>query len=196
MIRRLTGTIVEASDTTAVIDVGGIGYLVHTITLGTQLAEANSITLKVHHVVRENAQELYGFTSDEELEVFEMLLSLPKIGPKSAQQILTQASVMLIRESVVKDDPVYLSKMSGIGKKTAEKIVIGLRDNLEKYMATGGPEIDADQATTNVNTDVVDALIALGYTPQQARELAQQVPTDITDTPKAIKYALSSLNNS
>jgi holliday junction DNA helicase RuvA len=132
MIRSITGTITDATLSSIVIDVQGIGYLVHITKLPTT-ALGSTITVWTYLAVRETALDLYGFSTRDELELFELLLSLPKIGPKSAQQILTQAEIELLKKAVTEDDPVYLAKMSGMGKKTAEKVVAGLKESFAKH---------------------------------------------------------------
>src|SRR5690606_12668832 len=110
--------------------VAGIGYLVRTNS-PTSYQLNTSVILFTHLAVRENALDLYGFADRDTLEIFELLLELPKVGPKTALQFLTQADVLLIKEAVYKEDAGYLSKLSGIGKKSAEKIVFGLKEKFE-----------------------------------------------------------------
>ena len=170
MIRQLRGTLLESGELEVVIDVGGVGYLVHTPDAAF-FAIGGEARLHTHLAVRENALDLYGFAETETLRVFELLLTLPKIGPKSALQILAQADVSLLREAVNKNDAGYLSKLSGIGKKSAEKIVVGLRDKLGTA--------DNDAATSEIPhaADTIDALIALGYAPNDARRIFIEVIT-------------------
>lgn len=184
MIARLRGTVLVEESSSLVLDVHGVGYLIHTpprnsVLLGTE------VFLYTYLAVRENALDLYGFETEHELVLFKELIGLPKIGPKTALQILTQASVSTIVEAVRTEDPSYLTKMSGMGAKSAEKIVTGLKDStilLTLQTAENKPPPDAD--------DVVDALIALGYTPKDALAAVQQIPSEITDTNERIKYAL------
>src|SRR5690606_22203464 len=108
------------------------------------------------------------------LEIFELLIELPKIGPKSALQILTAADITLLREAVRNDDPGYLSKLSGIGKKSAEKIVAGLKDKLE---AMGYEDMGSSLPTNSAHADTIDALIALGYPAHDARRVVIEITT-------------------
>src|SRR5690606_3850094 len=108
-----------------VLDVHGIGYLVF-ISGKTTYTHGDQCTLFTHLAVRENALDLYGFSTRDELSVFEALIKIPKIGPKTAIQILSQTDLTTLSRAVSSDDASYLSKMSGIGKKSAEKIVAGL----------------------------------------------------------------------
>ena len=142
--------------------------------------------LHTHLAVRENALDLYGFRTTEELEMFELLIELPGIGPKSALQIMSQADVPLLRKAALSGDAGYLSKISGIGKKSAEKIVTGLRDKL------GASDIGmADYS--QIDHDVIDALITLGYSQKDSRDALQKMSADVVDTNARIKAALKLL---
>ncbi|MDC1205500.1 Holliday junction branch migration protein RuvA [Candidatus Pacebacteria bacterium] len=198
MIRQLSGTVSGNAANSVIINVQGVGYFVHTSVPGTQFPIGSEITLHTHLAVRENALDLYGFQLQDELEAFELLITLPKIGPKSAQQILTQADIALLKEAVRNDDPVYLSKMSGIGKKSAEKIVIGLKDKFELIGVAN--EIDGTNETgaggaIPYASDTIDALIALGYPPNDARKVVQKLSPEITNANDAVREALRLLSN-
>ncbi len=188
MIARLTGKVADTRFTHIVIDVGGVGYLV-AVTNGTQYALGAQVVLNTYLAVRENALDLYGFKTVDEHTMFEQLIKLPKIGPKTAMQILSQTDLETLKKAVRMDDPTYLSKMSGIGKKSAEKIVAGLKDVLGEEMLIGefshAHESDAD---------VVDALLALGYSERDARDAVQHIPKEVTDTNARIKHALKDVS--
>ncbi len=191
MIARLTGDIIEIQPLFIVIDVNGIGYRVFTSN-GSGFALGSRTTLFTYLAVRENAQDLYGFITSSELVMFEHLIKLPKIGPKTALQILSQADLATIRKAVQTNDPVYLSKMSGIGKKSAEKIVAGLTDILE------GTEFVVEEGSLSTNerdSDILDALITLGYSQRDALTAVQKIPADIIDTNARIKYALKAISS-
>ena len=183
----LTGTIADVRVSEVVIDVGGVGYLVALqVGRGGELALGAKLSLHTYLAVREDALDLYGFFSRDDLEMFELLIELPKIGPKSALQILSQADVELLKKAVASEDPVYLSKMSGIGKKTAEKIVLGLKDKFEGMEHVGG--------TQQGTSDVIDALVTLGYSQKEARDAVQKLSPEVTDTNARVKEALRSLS--
>lgn len=192
MIRSLTGTIDDIGDNWLVVNVHGVGYLVNSPTLQNHYTEGTTITLHTYLAVRETALDLYGFPHRTELEMFELLLGVPKVGPKSALQILCQATPNLLAEAAQKNDGVYLHKLSGIGKKTAENITQYLHGKLELIPAS------ATAATTDglsaVQTDAIDALIALGYDMTTARETILEMATEdatinslVTDALKQIK---------
>ena len=189
MNKQIRGTIAGIDNQLVIVDVDGVGYGVHTPHKTTRFLLDESVCFHTHLAVRENALDLYGFTDLESLRVFELLIELPKIGPKSALQILSQADVSLIKEAVSKNDAGYLSKLSGIGKKSAEKIVSGLKDKFE--MVEYGSPISSDHTS-----DTIDALIALGYSPEEARRAVRQLSEsnpEIATSPEALKALLKML---
>lgn len=196
MIRRISGTVVDCAEQFIVVDVNGVGYLLYTPN-ATSYTLDKDVTLYTHLAVRENILDLYGFATRDELELFELLLGLPKIGPKSALQILSQADMDLIKTAVINDDPAHLSKLSGIGKKTAEKIVQGLADSFESYAGAYTQSSQQTAATTHTN-DAIDALISLGYPQSDARKVVQQVVAENTKLETAndlVKEALKILSS-
>lgn len=191
MITRLRGEVVEVEPLHVVLDVGGVGYRVWMPSV-SGVALGSTVLLYTHLAVRENSHDLYGFTTREALTMFEHLIKLPKIGPKTALQILSQADLTTIRKAVQTNDPVYLSKMSGIGKKSAEKIVAGLTDILE------GTEFVGEEGSLSTNerdSDILDALMTLGYSQRDALQAVQKIPADIVDTNARIKYALKAISS-
>lgn len=198
MIRQLSGTIAGHTANSVVVDVHGVGYLVYTSVPGIQFEIGSKITLHTYLAVRETALDLYGFQLLDELEIFELLLKLPKIGPKSAAQILSQADITLLKEAVLQNDPTYLSKMSGIGKKSAEKIVAGLKEKFEaldiEIVGTGTPGATG-VGQSDFASDTIDALIALGYPPNDARRAVNQLSATVTNANDAVREALKFLSN-
>ena len=195
MIRHIRGTVSNIEPSYAVVDVHGIGYLVY-ITARTHLVLHEETQLYTYLAVRETALDLYGFTTLEELSFFELLLQLPKIGPKSALQILSQADTALLQSAILSQDPTHLSKMSGITKKTAEKIVLGLKDIFDthayNYGVDGGIN-EVSQANALFTSDTIDALVTLGYPQADARKAVQQLlaeKPEITNVNDAIKEVL------
>ncbi len=195
MIRHIRGTVSHVEPAYAVIDVHGIGYLVY-ITTRTHLVPAQETHLYTYLAVRETALDLYGFTTMEELSFFELLLQLPKIGPKSALQILSQADTSLLQSAIISQDAGHLSKMSGITKKTAEKIVLGLKDIFDAHAYTYGKSdamSDQEQSHALFTSDTIDALVTLGYQQADARKAVQQLLTEkphISNVNDAIKEVL------
>jgi Holliday junction DNA helicase RuvA len=189
MIRFIEGTVASVSTSGVVILVGGLGYRVHT-TKKTTLLPHDSVSLHTYLAVRETALDLYGFVSQIELDLFELLLTLPKIGPKSALQILDQADVSVIIESIHTQDPEHLNKLSGISKKTAEKIVSALKDKIDHFI-TNNPII-ITRADTQYQ-DAFDTLVTLGYNPIHIKRVLDSMKS--TDTTSImVKIALRSLS--
>lgn len=187
MIAKLHGIVDDITLTSLIVDVAGVGYRVHaTGGLLAQIRTQQPITLYIHHVVRETASDLYGFASKEELDFFELLLTVSGIGPKSALSILNTASIATIREGVRAGDPAQLSKVSGIGKKNAEKIVLELKDKL-------GTLQYSDTTHTSGSGDAIEALTALGYSLQEARDAIKKIDDTSLSTEALIKQALKYL---
>jgi Holliday junction DNA helicase RuvA len=193
----IRGTIAHLDLNAVVIDVGGVGYHVHVTVPTEQFVLGSVCCFHTYLAVRENALDLYGFLDRDTLDIFELLINLPKIGPRSAQQILTQADTALLRQAVQQGDASYLSKMSGIGKKSAEKIVAGLREKFENYDPALVPQGDSTDTEVSYARDTIDALVALGYPLDEARravrQLAERHP-EITDSAAALKFALRQLS--
>lgn len=163
----LMGEIANVADGYVTIMVGGVGYLVGTNTKTIFFKVGDNITLYTHLAVRENALDLYGFNSTSELDVFELLMDVPKIGPKSAMQIMNQASPALLIEAISKKDAQYLHKLSGIGKKTCENLVQFLYDKIDGLAFS--TDFKLGTSLTDAQTDAIDALVSLGYDLTSAR---------------------------
>jgi holliday junction DNA helicase RuvA len=190
MIRLITGSVAQVTPYGVVIDCNGIGYLVRT-NKRTNLVSGDHTSLHTHLAVRENALDLYGFLSDIELECFELLLGIPKIGPKSAMQILDAADVSLIIEAVNLGDAAHLSKLSGITKKTAEKIVIELKDKIETLSFTSTST--QSQPDNSAYNDIFDTLLTLGYNPIAVRRVLEEL--DLSEsTSVLVRHALQKLS--
>ncbi len=189
MIGKLRGRVELVKDTFAIIDVNGVGYkvMLNEIALGKIAKEQDQeISLFIHTNVKEDHIHLYGFMSLEELEMFELLLSVSGIGPKAGLAILTIASVATIKNAIFKEDYTLLTQVSGIGKKTAERVCLELRSKVEGVEGEDKQEVEASQ-------EVIEALMAMGYSASEARESVQAIPDDVTDESEMIKLALRSI---
>ena len=169
MIRTLTGTIKDLGENWLVVEVNNVGYLIASPTLTSNYSLEQKVTLQTYLAVRETALDLYGFTDKAELEMFELLLGVPKIGPKSALSIMTQATPTLLSESAHKNDAIYLHKLSGIGKKTCENVVRYLNSKLDSLPLSASGDTPAD-GLNQTQTDAIDALVSLGYDLNTSRE--------------------------
>jgi len=190
MIRSLTGTIDAIGENWLVINVHGICYAVGCPTLQNHFIEGSTITLHTYLAVRETALDLYGFPEKAELIMFELLLNIPKIVPKSALQILTQATPSLLIESAQKNDGVYLHKLSGLGKKTAENIVQYLHSKLGNLPVTISSPTDHLSA---IETDAIDTLVSLGYDIATARETILNLTTEDSTINSLVTQALKQI---
>ena len=189
MIAHIEGLILHKSDKFLVVDTGGVGYKVWT-TLDTaaSLTIGDKCALWIYTAVRETSIDLYGFTTMEEMSFFELLLDVSGIGPKSALSIITVASIDTLKRAIATGDTSYLNKVSGIGKKTAEKIVIELRDKLHAHKGEDGAP-----SSLRGESDIVEALKSLGYSQSEARDVLKQIPSTIEGTNARIKEALKIL---
>jgi holliday junction DNA helicase RuvA len=172
VIARLRGVVLEKGLSDAVVDVQGVGYRValSLLSLARLSPEGQSAELRVRTVVREDALELYGFLSAEEEQMFLLLTSVSHVGPKLALSVLSGLEVSDLAEALSRGDIARLTRIHGVGKKTAERLVLELRDKA-KALATGAPLAPASGA----RRDLVSALENLGYRPEAAEEVADDV---------------------
>ncbi len=191
MIAYLEGTIIYTTDKFIILNTGNIGYKV-SVTPETILACSNQdqIALFIYTSVRENSIDLFGFKTTEELSFFELLLDVSGIGPRSALGIIALAPISTIKRAIATGDVGYLNKVSGIGKKTAEKIIIELRDKLQNFKESGDTP-----STLREEGDIFEALKSLGYSQNEARDALKQVSPSLEGTNARIKEALRILNN-
>ncbi len=187
MIRLISGTVIETSGNTLIIETqSGVGYLV-AVTHRLIALPGEIIRLYTHLAVRETALDLYGFVNREDLDLFELLLTISGVGPKSALQIMDQADRALIVEAVAAEDPLHLTKLSSISKKTAEKIILGLKDKLDTTILPTAP------VRGSIYQDAFDTLVTLGYNPQSVRQVLDAIDTDAT-TSIVVSKALQQLS--
>lgn len=189
MIAQLTGTIAHLDLKFLILNVNGVGYKVYTINEDlSALSVGTEVVMWIHTTVREDALDLYGFTKKESQDFFELLITVSGIGPKSAMGILSAASVENLREAIVSGESSYLTKIGGIGKKVAEKILLELRGKVQtdegEFAKTGRGKNDVD---------ALDALRALGYSHKEAREALEKVPATVKDPGEKVKAALKNL---
>ncbi len=187
MIRALRGTLGSIHPNYAIVFVGGVGYQVHAspYTLG-KLAGLEEVSLHIHTHVREDQFNLYGFMTEDELSMFELLISVSGIGPKVAIGILAIAEPKTIRTAILHKDPSILTRVSGVGKKTAEKVIVELQNKVSSADVT-------DQAGALAEQESIEALTALGYSVTEAREALKGVSADVTSVGERLKLALKSL---
>lgn len=189
MISYLKGLISYKLKSKVIIEVNNIGYSVFVSeNFLNDLKIGEETQIFTFQNVKEDALDLYGFKTLEELEFFELLISISGIGPKSGLSVLAVAKISDIKESIVRGDSHLLTKVSGIGKKIAERVVLELKDKLLKI---GG---DYDLSSSSFSADEIDALIALGYSVVEARDALNQVGKDVVDSADKIRQALKKLS--
>lgn len=191
MISLIKGIIELKGDKFLVIETSaGLGYKIFMPegAFGKLPEKGKEVKLWTHLYVRENALELYGFLSYAELELFETLINVSGIGPKSGLGVMNIAPVDTLKKAIAAGDTSYLTRVSGIGRKTAEKIILELKDKmLGKGMSSvAAPELQEE-------ADALDALIQLGYSQREAREALQKIPNEIQGTENRLKEVLRML---
>lgn len=189
MISWLKGTVQIKDDVSATIAIQGIGYRVFMLEQELAMMQSGAaVELFIHQYHRENSgSELYGFLQHETQLFFERLLSISGIGPKGGLGILEQASPRDLQQAIRKGDSTVLTKVSGIGKKTAERIIVELKGKIEKELGEEDTQSIADTAAA------IDALTQLGYGTAEAREALQRVPSSATTVSAKVKAALQRL---
>ena len=191
MIGELHGQIINQNEKTVTLHVGGVGYLVYA-SAGTlsQLAVAGEqpVRLLTHLVVREDALDLYGFLESAERDLFRLLIGVSGIGPRSAISILSLAPTNLLIQAIRAGKTEHLTRVSGIGAKNAQKIILELKDKL------GAITDETSEAFLSGEADALAALQSLGYNLREAREALQRVPDEITGIDARIKAALQQLS--
>lgn len=190
MISFLRGRIINKGLNYAIIETADIGYQVFAgENFLADLKIGSETEVYTHHQIREEANDLYGFKTLEDLELFELLLTVSGIGPKSALGVLTIASAEDIKEAIVRGDANLLTKVSGIGKKTAERLVLELKN---KVIRTNGATMTLNSAAL-VGSDEIDALMSLGYSLSEARAALNLVTPEIKDSGERVKEALKKM---
>jgi Holliday junction DNA helicase RuvA len=175
VIARLDGVLVEKRGDAAVVDVQGVGYLVHlSLQSAARLPEGGRVQLRCYTHVREDALQLFGFATPEEEELFHLLISVSGVGPKLAVNVLSGMPAQELAAAILHGELARLTKISGVGKKTAERLVLELKDKIKQSGLVAArpsqppPAADADQA-------LLSALINLGYRPAAAERTAEAV---------------------
>src|SRR3989338_6655352 len=188
MIGHIEGRVIFKGERHVVVDASGIGYKVF-LPLSALKASTvgNTTSFWTHLHVREDTMDLFGFLHPSELEFFEMLIGISGIGPRSALGVMALAPVDTIKKAIAVGDTSYLTKVSGIGRKTAEKIVLELKEKM------GFGRVSYDGAELQHDADILDALVALGYSSTQARDALCHIPASIQGRETRLKEALKLL---
>jgi Holliday junction DNA helicase RuvA len=192
MIRALRGTVIGRGRDFLVIEVGGgsggIGYKVLTTEPAVaQTQVSQTVALHTYLQVREDALTLFGFLEEEELELFELLLTVSGVGPKVALSTLSTLTPDAIRLALANDEPAVIARVPGIGKRTAQKIVLELKDKVS-FSADG---LQSLASASDVDTEVIEALVALGYSVVEAQRAVQRISGDATSVEERLRLALA-----
>ena len=195
MIGRLQGKVIGKQAPDLLLDVQGVGYelLIPLNTFFDIPDIGETVTLHTHFVVREDAQQLYGFSRLEERSLFRNLIKINGVGPKMALAILSGMSVEEFVRCVRRDDIATLVKIPGVGKKTAERLLIEIRDKISS-LAVESADKDSAGVDQDISLEAESALTALGYKPQDAAKMVSRVVDDsITNAEQLIRAALKSM---
>ena len=189
MIAHIEGTIVEKFSNAIIVDVHGVGYEITIPTPDFEAANLNE-TRKffTYHNIRENAEELYGFSSLAAKKLFELLISVQGVGPKAAIAILSLAEAEEVRNAIANADSAFISKASGVGKKSAERVIVDLRDKVGIPSHYGATETKFATATEKQD-EALDALIALGFPLKEATLALENIDKSLP-VEERIKLAL------
>lgn len=192
MIAHLSGTITEKLPTSVIVDVHGVGYEVLISTPDAEKVALNTeVKFYTYHAIRENAEELYGFSSLAAKKLFQMLISVNGVGPKAAMAILSLGTAEDVRNAIANTDAGFIAKAAGVGKKSAERIIVDLRDKVgapSHYGAVTTPDFLAPTAL-GPEDEALDALIALGFPLKEASAALANVDSNLS-TEERIKLAL------
>ncbi|MCO4322443.1 Holliday junction branch migration protein RuvA [Aliidiomarina quisquiliarum] len=203
MIGRLQGILAVKHPPELLIDVQGVGYEVQMpMTCFYELPDVGQqVTVWIHFVVREDAQLLFGFNTVDERALFRLLLRAQGVGPKLALTIMSSMSGGQFVAAIQNKDIVMLTKIPGVGKKTADRLVVELKDRLKDFTGadynTGLPGTEAGQGlmapTPSAKSEALSALVALGYKPNQAEQVMRKVATDDMSAEDIIRQALKAM---
>ena len=187
MIGKIRGKIESVRENYAIVDVHDIGYKVQMNSYSlAKIAGQELVELFIYTHVREDVLALYGFLTEEEQEMFELLISISGIGPKAASSILAIASPKTIKVAIVNEDTSILTKVSGVGKKTAGRVILELKNKV-------GTISQGDQDETTGDSNAIEALMAMGYSAYEAREALKSVPSDVIEIGKRVGMALKNI---
>lgn len=180
MISHIKGTVEEKFGNSLIVDVNGVGYEVMVPTPdfeSVNLGEARKFF--TYHAVRENSEELYGFSTLAAKKVFELLISVQGVGPKAAIAILSLAEAEEVRNAIANADAGFVAKAAGVGKKTAERVIVDLRDKVGVPSRYGATEVKYGTAVSAEPDEALDALIALGFPLKEAAAALEKVDTGL-----------------
>jgi len=188
MIAVLTGAVAELEDQSLIVNVSGVGYRVSVLrSFLATTSVGQEISMRIYHHITDGGQSLFGFATKEDVQYFELLLTVPSVGPRTALNILDMAPPRTLAQAVAAKDVKLLTKVSGVGRKTAERILVELKEKFKDTPITG--------VVSDVSEEALSALMNMGYTKAQAREVLQKVPDDVETVEDAVKAVLQQQSN-
>ncbi len=198
MIGRIKGTLVEVVDSLALVDVQGLGYEVELTSgaLAGLKGVGSACEIYTHHVVREDAQALFGFSSRDERDLFRILIRVNGVGPKLALAIVSSLSLVDLASAVESNEPGRLTRVPGVGKRTAERLIIELKDKLASFAVVTPLAGNATHEEAAAMGEALQALISLGYRSSEAEKVLATVPSGISDAGEIVRAALKGLGQS
>lgn len=190
MIAHISGTVAEKFAQSVIVDVHGVGYEIQ-VAAGDfdQASLGETVKFYTYHHVREQSEDLFGFSSLVAKKLFELLITVQGVGPKAGLAILSLGDSETVRNAIASSDSVFITKASGIGKKTAERVVVDLSDKVGLPTSFSNSSADSTVAPVAVNDEALEALMALGYTLADAAKALEDVPTDLA-TAERVRGAL------
>lgn len=193
MIAHVSGIVAEKFNSSVIVDVHGVGYEVAVAAGDYDAALLNeSVKLYTHHHIREQSQELFGFSSLAAKKLFEMLITVQGVGPKAALAILSLGDSEVVRNALANGDVTFITKASGVGKRIAERVVVDLQDKVGLPLRTNVDSTGASQPISHTD-EALEALMALGYSMNDATRALEGVPADIS-TAERVTQALKTGN--
>ncbi|MEK7565362.1 MAG: Holliday junction branch migration protein RuvA [Patescibacteria group bacterium] len=193
MIGYLEGELIKKYDRRCILKCGSLGYRIFMTNSALGKIQENGELVKVftHPYQREDTQELYGFLNTEELDIFEMLITVSGVGPRSAMAMVDEVPFEMIIAAITKGEEGVLKRVSGIGAKTAQKIIIDLKSKALTLVS-----LATSMASQNISedSDILEALQSLGYTSYQARDVIKKIPTETKGVERRIEEALKLLS--
>ena len=195
MFAYIKGTLEIKGINYVVIENNGIGYKIYmsSKSIGTIGNVGESVKVHTHYHVREDDISLYGFTTDEELRMFEILINVSGVGVKSALTMLSDITPASFAMAVISDDVTRLTKVPGVGKKTAQRLILELKDKLKSENISGEDAIEEYVKETKVDNDAITALQVLGYSKKEIEQALEKINTKDLSTEETIKMALKYL---